>query len=184
MDQDNGAFNISDDGLQMMKEQMQNVRFHHNDTHCIRKFALYISSHWVASLHLVCAFQFMVEEVTRLVLNGLTISVSIFLLYALHWLFFVPLNRVRKVLTKIPTYCNISVKVLQFLISKPVSSSSSSSSSSMSSSPEKSMFAAWGRRLAPSARWAYESWAGRPPFCHYCDLTFAIIIIIVTIFIF
>jgi len=63
MDQDNGAFNISDDGLQMMKEQMQN---------------------------------FMVEELTRLVLNCLTISVSIFLLYALHWLFFVPLNRVRK----------------------------------------------------------------------------------------
>ena len=158
MDQDNGAFNISDDGLQMMKEQMQNVRFHHNDTHCIKKFALYISSHWVASLHLVCAFQFMVEELTRLVLNCLTISVSIFLLYALHWLFFVPLNRVRKVLTKIPTNYNISVKVLQLKISKPVSSSSSS----MSSSPEKSMFAAWGRRLAPSARRAYESWAGRP----------------------
>ena len=45
MDQDNGALNISDDGLQMMKEQMQNVRFHHNDTHCIKQFALYISSH-------------------------------------------------------------------------------------------------------------------------------------------
>ena len=45
MDQDNGAFNISDDGLQMMKEQMQNVRFHHNNTHCIKTFALYISSH-------------------------------------------------------------------------------------------------------------------------------------------
>ena len=45
MDQDNGAFNISDYGLQMMKEQMQNVRFHHNDTHSIKQFALYISSH-------------------------------------------------------------------------------------------------------------------------------------------
>ena len=45
MDQDNGALNISDDGQQMMKEQMQNVRFHHSDTQCIKTFALYISSH-------------------------------------------------------------------------------------------------------------------------------------------
>ena len=53
MDQDNGALNISDDGLQMMKEQMQNVRFHHNDTHCICSMVTYfvsLSSHSASSL--------------------------------------------------------------------------------------------------------------------------------------